>query len=64
MLRLQKKEGNTKMTLELLVCLVAMGIMGYLTAKVFYHYLYLPSHPSRIVNMDGTEANKPEERER
>ena len=51
------------MNLELVVCLVAIGVMGYLTAKVFYHYLYLPSHPSRIVNRDGSEANIQEERE-
>ncbi len=51
------------MSIELLVCLIAIGVMGYLSARLFYRYLYLPSHPSRIVNMDGTEANKPEERE-
>ena len=51
------------MSIELVVCLIAIGAMGYLSAKVFYHYLYLPSHPSRIVNLDGSEANKPEERE-
>jgi multisubunit Na+/H+ antiporter MnhF subunit len=45
------------MNLELLVCLIAIGAMGYLTARLFYRHLYMPSHPSRIVNLDGTEAN-------
>jgi len=51
------------MDLQLVVCLIAISAMGYLSARLFYRYLYLPSHPSRIVNRDGSEANIQEERE-
>jgi hypothetical protein len=43
---------------ELIVCLSAICVMGYLVARVFYKYLYLPSSPSQILNLDKSEANR------
>ena len=44
--------------MELLVCLLAISVMGYMVARLFYKYLYLPSSPSQILNIDKSEANR------
>jgi len=44
--------------IELLVCLLAISVMGYFSARLFYRHLYLPSRPSQILNLDKSEANR------
>ena len=47
--------------IEILVCLLVIGVMLCLIltlASLFYKNLYLPCRPSKILNIDKSEANR------
>ena len=44
--------------IEVIVCLLVIGVMLCLSARLFYKNLYLPCRPSKILNIDKSEANR------